>query len=88
MDPCRERPECDQSQRAAWSGSIEPGGSRESRRGSMARRGNYGFVKRQKEVKRQQKKEEKAEKKRLKKESGDGEGQEETVNGDDDLDNP
>ena len=36
----------------------------------MARRPNYGFEKRQKELDRQKKKEEKAEKKRLRKEAG------------------
>ena len=37
----------------------------------MARRANYGFEKRQKEVKKQQKRDEKAEKKRLRREGGD-----------------
>ena len=41
----------------------------------MARRANYGFVKRQKELKREEKKAEKAERKRLKKEAGEGEEQ-------------
>ncbi|MBV9774171.1 MAG: hypothetical protein JO040_09495 [Gemmatimonadetes bacterium] len=36
----------------------------------MARRANYGFEKRQKEMDKQKKKEEKAEKKRLRKEAG------------------
>lgn len=45
----------------------------------MAKRANYGFVKRQKELKRQQKSEEKAEKKRLRKESADGDNQPEVV---------
>lgn len=36
----------------------------------MARRANYGFEKRQKELDKQKKKEEKAEKKRLRKEAG------------------
>jgi hypothetical protein len=36
----------------------------------MARRANYGFEKRQKEVKKQQKRDEKAEKKRLRREGG------------------
>ena len=36
----------------------------------MARRPNYGFEKRQKELERQKKKDEKAEKKRLRKEAG------------------
>lgn len=35
----------------------------------MARRANYGFEKRQKEIQRQKKKDEKAEKKRMKKEA-------------------
>ena len=38
----------------------------------MAKRVNYGFQKRQKEIKRQQKQAEKAERKRLKKEPTDG----------------
>ncbi|HEX2091295.1 MAG TPA: hypothetical protein VHG28_02790 [Longimicrobiaceae bacterium] len=41
----------------------------------MARRPNYGFEKRQKELAKQQKKEEKAERKRLRKEAGGGEGE-------------
>jgi hypothetical protein len=45
----------------------------------VARRTNYGFVKRQKELKRQQKKEEKAEKKRIKKERTGGDDQGEVV---------
>ena len=36
----------------------------------MARRPNYGFEKRQKELQRQQKRDDKAERKRLKKEEG------------------
>ncbi|MDP2469902.1 MAG: hypothetical protein Q8W45_05920 [Candidatus Palauibacterales bacterium] len=36
----------------------------------MGRRTNYGFEKRQREIKKQKKKEEKAERKRLKKEEG------------------
>jgi hypothetical protein len=40
----------------------------------MARRANYGFEKRQKEVKKQQKRDEKAEKKRLRREGGEVEG--------------
>jgi hypothetical protein len=36
----------------------------------VARRANYGFEKRQKELQKQKKKEEKAEKKRLRKEEG------------------
>jgi hypothetical protein len=40
------------------------------RESGMARRPNYGFEKRQKEIAKQKKKEEKAEKKRLKKEGG------------------
>lgn len=43
--------------------------AREIRRGYVAKRVNYGFEKRQKELKRQQKKDAKAEKKRIKKES-------------------
>jgi hypothetical protein len=47
--------------------------------GTRARRANYGFEKRQKEVKKQQKRDEKAEKKRLRREGApegslDGEG--------------
>jgi hypothetical protein len=47
-------------------------GAHEIRRGFVAKRANYGFEKRQKELKRQQKKDAKAEKKRMKKESGAG----------------
>lgn len=46
----------------------------------MARRPNYGFEKRQKEIKRQKKKDEKAEKKRMKKEEAGGD-QDEAVEG-------
>ncbi|MGH7504467.1 MAG: hypothetical protein ACRELX_02400 [Longimicrobiales bacterium] len=41
----------------------------------MARRPNYGFQKRQKELKRQQKKDAKAERKRLKKEGAEDTGE-------------
>lgn len=53
----------------------------------MARRPNFGFEKRQKDLKKQQKREEKAEKKRLKREGGEGgEGvDEETPNQEGDL---
>jgi hypothetical protein len=44
-------------------------GLRTGRRGTVARRANYGFVKRQKEIEKQRKKDEKAEKKRLKKDA-------------------
>jgi hypothetical protein len=46
------------------------GGARPSPGDSVARRANYGFEKRQKELQKQKKKEEKAEKKRLRKEEG------------------
>ena len=49
--------------------------SRDNRRGRLAKRVNYGFGKRQKELKRQKKREEKAEKKRLKKEAASGDDQ-------------
>jgi len=52
----------------------------------VAKRANYGFVKRQKELKKQQRKEEKAEKKRLKAESAGGEDQ--VVAGQNDEENP
>lgn len=47
----------------------------------MARRPNYGFEKRQKEIQRQKKKEEKAERKRMKKEEAAGGDQDEAVEG-------
>ena len=50
----------------------------------MAKRPNYGFQKRQKEIKRQRKKAEKAEKKRLKKEAAEEETSG-TTEADDDL---
>lgn len=48
----------------------------------MAKRTNYGFAKRQKELKRQQRNEEKAEKKRLKQGSANGGDQRKVVEGD------
>lgn len=51
------------------------GGDAPARRGRVAKRPNYGFQKRQKELKRQQRKEEKAEKKRLAKDAAADEGQ-------------
>jgi hypothetical protein len=48
----------------------------------VAKRANYGFVKRQKELKRQQRKDEKAEKKRLKKDSAAGDDQPGVADGD------
>lgn len=41
----------------------------------MARRPNYGFDKRQKEIEKQKKREEKAEKRRQRKEDGEGPGE-------------
>jgi hypothetical protein len=49
----------------------------------LARRPNYGFQKRQKEIKRQRKQAEKAERKRLKKEAADGDMLETTAAVDD-----
>jgi hypothetical protein len=43
---------------------------REQQEEVLAKRANYGYEKRQKEINRQKKREEKAERKRLKKESG------------------
>jgi hypothetical protein len=53
----------------------------------VARRPNFGFEKRQKDLKKQQKREEKAEKKRLKREGGEGGegGDEEAPNEEGDL---
>ena len=49
----------------------------------MAKKPNFGFEKRQKDLKKQQKREEKAEKKRLKREGGgEGEGEGETMESD------
>ncbi len=54
---------------------------------TLARRPNYGFQKRQKEMNRQARKEEKAERKRLKKES-EGAAQEERAPGSSSPDGP
>jgi hypothetical protein len=45
----------------------------------MAKRSNYSFQKRQKEIKKQEKKEQKIEKKRMKKEAAAGDDQSEAV---------
>jgi len=50
----------------------------------VAKRANYGFVKRQKELQKQQKKQEKAEKKRLKADSTGADDQAATGNHDED----
>lgn len=47
----------------------------------MAKKPNFGFEKRQKDLKKQQKREEKAEKKRLKKEGGGDQGDESQADG-------
>jgi hypothetical protein len=62
---------------------MESARSPEFRRGSVARRANYGFEKRQKELKRQKKKDRKAEKKRMKKEAAAGGDQGEVLDGGD-----
>jgi hypothetical protein len=51
----------------------------------VAKKPNFGFEKRQKDLKKQQKREEKAEKKRLKKEGGGDQGEEPQADGDSEL---
>src|SRR5215204_4541678 len=50
--------------------SARPAGHQERRGGSMARRPNYGFEKRQKEIEKQKKKDAKAEKKEQRRREG------------------
>ena len=47
----------------------------------VAKKPNFGFEKRQKDLKKQQKREEKAEKKRLKREAGPSQGEESQADG-------
>jgi hypothetical protein len=63
----------------SWRARLRWATTSEIKGGIMAKRSNYSFQKRQKEIKKQEKKEQKLEKKRMKKEAAAGDDQGEGV---------